>query len=105
MSSTPSPARRDQEQDDLTADTAPSELATVVDELLNQLSSKFSNISQELISKSKPNLALSLKFCVYASTEVLDEMSRRLDGLEATIQASRSARSENEGGEGSSAQA
>ncbi|TKA73530.1 hypothetical protein B0A49_04459 [Cryomyces minteri] len=86
MSSTPAPARQDQEQDMLTADAAPSELAIVVDELLNQLSSKFSNISQELISK-------------------MDEMSRRLDGLEATIQASGSARSENEGGEGSSAQA
>ncbi|RMY91580.1 hypothetical protein D0862_09691 [Hortaea werneckii] len=49
--------------------TAPSELVTVVDDLLNQLQTKFSNVSAELVGK-------------------LDEMSRRLDNLEATIQAS-----------------
>ncbi|KAK3686660.1 hypothetical protein LTR37_019591 [Vermiconidia calcicola] len=47
-------------------ETAPSELVATVDDLLNQLSSKFSNMSSELISK-------------------MDEMSRRLDSLEATI--------------------
>ncbi|KAK1070192.1 hypothetical protein LTR74_004344 [Friedmanniomyces endolithicus] len=50
------------------SDTAPSDLVAVVDDLLNQLSSKFSNLSGELIGK-------------------MDEMSRRLDNLEATIQA------------------
>ncbi|KAK5117764.1 hypothetical protein LTR85_008739 [Meristemomyces frigidus] len=47
-------------------ETAPSELVAVVDDLLNQLGSKFSNISSELI---------------------MDDMSRRLDNLEATIEA------------------
>ncbi|KAK0362941.1 hypothetical protein LTR91_010094 [Friedmanniomyces endolithicus] len=54
--------------DDTASDTAPSDLVAVVDDLLNQLSSKFSNLSGELIGK-------------------MDEMSRRLDNLEATIQA------------------
>ncbi|CAD0099962.1 unnamed protein product [Aureobasidium mustum] len=52
------------------ADTSSSEdLATVVDDLLNQLSTKFTNISSDLLAK-------------------MDEMSRRLDNLEASIQAS-----------------
>lgn len=34
------------------SDTAPAELVAVVDDLLNQLSSKFSNLSSELIGKS-----------------------------------------------------
>ncbi|KAF2027459.1 hypothetical protein EK21DRAFT_71799 [Setomelanomma holmii] len=51
------------------------ELAAVVDDLLNQLNTKFSTISSELLSK-------------------MDDMSRRLDNLEATIQAG-------EGGKGS----
>ncbi|KAK3069007.1 hypothetical protein LTR53_012982 [Teratosphaeriaceae sp. CCFEE 6253] len=50
------------------SETPPSELVAVVDDLLNQLNSKFSNLSGELIGK-------------------LDEMSRRLDSLEANIQA------------------
>ncbi|KAK6004441.1 hypothetical protein QM012_008303 [Aureobasidium pullulans] len=57
-------------------DTSSSEdLATVVDDLLNQLSTKFTNISSDLLTK-------------------MDEMSRRLDNLEASIQAS--ARSQDE---------
>ncbi|OCK75686.1 hypothetical protein K432DRAFT_307969, partial [Lepidopterella palustris CBS 459.81] len=51
-----------------TSDNASGELTAVVDELLGQLSTKFSTISSELISK-------------------MDDMSRRLDNLEATIQA------------------
>ncbi|KAH7067336.1 heat shock factor binding protein 1-domain-containing protein [Paraphoma chrysanthemicola] len=43
------------------------ELAAVVDDLLHQLNTKFSTISSELLSK-------------------MDDMSRRLDNLEATIQ-------------------
>ncbi|KAF2238893.1 heat shock factor binding protein 1 [Viridothelium virens] len=50
---------------------APAELTAVVDELLQQLQSKFSNISSDLLAK-------------------MDDMSRRLDNLEATIQASNS---------------
>ncbi|PSN66323.1 hypothetical protein BS50DRAFT_635462 [Corynespora cassiicola Philippines] len=44
------------------------ELAQVVDDLLNQLNSKFTTISSELLAK-------------------MDDMSRRLDNLESTIQA------------------
>ncbi|CAI6341245.1 unnamed protein product [Periconia digitata] len=44
-----------------------SELAQVVDELLTQLNTKFSTVSSELLAK-------------------MDDMSRRLDNLEATIQ-------------------
>ncbi|KAF1837740.1 hypothetical protein BDW02DRAFT_565666 [Decorospora gaudefroyi] len=43
------------------------QLTAVVDDLLNQLNSKFSTISSELLAK-------------------MDDMSRRLDNLEATIQ-------------------
>ncbi|KAF2196256.1 hypothetical protein GQ43DRAFT_476490 [Delitschia confertaspora ATCC 74209] len=49
-------------------DTSTSELTAVVEELLGQLSTKFSSVSSELLSK-------------------MDDMSRRLDNLEATIQA------------------
>lgn len=49
------------------ADDAPAELSAVVDELLNSLTSKFSGVSSELFAK-------------------MDEMSRRLDSLEATLQ-------------------
>lgn len=41
------------------SETAPAELTTVVDELLNQLSTKFSNISTELIAKSMRTLSLA----------------------------------------------
>lgn len=60
----------------------------VVDDLLNQLSSKFSNMSSELIGKSKLTALLTLIFTlINPLTQVVDEMSRRLDALEATIQA------------------
>ncbi|KAF2429769.1 hypothetical protein EJ08DRAFT_590359, partial [Tothia fuscella] len=48
------------------------ELSAVVDELLNQLSTKFSTISSELLSK-------------------MDDMSKRLDSLESSIQAGKNA--------------
>ncbi|QDS77244.1 hypothetical protein FKW77_003254 [Venturia effusa] len=51
-----------------TSDKATAELSIVVDELLNQLSAKFAGISEELISK-------------------MDDMSKRLDNLESSIQA------------------
>ncbi|RMY59133.1 hypothetical protein D0863_12037 [Hortaea werneckii] len=57
--------------------TAPSELVTVVDDLLAQLQTKFSNVSAELVGK-----------CAAIPPTTVDEMSRRLDNLEATIQAS-----------------
>ncbi|TKA23216.1 hypothetical protein B0A50_07609 [Salinomyces thailandicus] len=57
------------QDDSHSSEIAPSELVSVVDDLLAQLQTKFSNVSAELVGK-------------------LDEMSRRLDNLEATIQAS-----------------
>ncbi len=36
------------------ADNAPAELTAVVDELLGQLSTKFSSISSEMLAKSNP---------------------------------------------------
>ncbi|KAF2734136.1 hypothetical protein EJ04DRAFT_494144 [Polyplosphaeria fusca] len=48
-------------------DSSTAELTAVVDELLGQLTQKFSSISGDLLSK-------------------MDDMSRRLDNLEATIQ-------------------
>jgi heat shock factor-binding protein 1 len=56
------------------SDKATEELSVVIDDLLNQLGTKFSTISEELLGK-------------------MDEMSRRLDSLEAAIQAGK-------GGEG-----
>ncbi|KAF7194539.1 Heat shock factor-binding protein 1 [Pseudocercospora fuligena] len=53
-------------------ETEPSELIAVVDDLLNQLSAKFSNVSADMLGK-------------------LDDMSKRLDALEAQIQAGNAA--------------
>ncbi|KAI1435987.1 heat shock factor binding protein 1-domain-containing protein [Xylaria sp. CBS 124048] len=50
------------------AGNSPDELTAVVEELLNSLSSKFSTVSNELFAK-------------------MDEMSRRLDDLEAALRA------------------
>jgi len=47
---------------------APAELTAVVDELLNSLSARFASVSSEIFSK-------------------MDEMGRRLDSLEANLQA------------------
>ncbi|KAK8151842.1 heat shock factor binding protein 1-domain-containing protein [Phyllosticta citrichinensis] len=55
------------------SESGSAELTAVVDDLLNQLSTKFQGISKELLDK-------------------MDDMSRRLDALESTIQG---------GGEGS----
>ncbi|KAF2190285.1 hypothetical protein K469DRAFT_27115 [Zopfia rhizophila CBS 207.26] len=57
-----------------TGDTSTAELTAVVDELLGQLSQKFSTVSSELLAK-------------------MDDMSRRLDNLETTIQAGESSKS------------
>ncbi|KAI9856523.1 MAG: hypothetical protein M1813_008901 [Trichoglossum hirsutum] len=57
-----------QEPDAQVPGDAPAELTAVVDELLNSLSSRFSSVSSEIFSK-------------------MDEMSRRLDSLEANLQA------------------
>ncbi|KAF4551193.1 Hypothetical protein D9617_14g076500 [Elsinoe fawcettii] len=50
-------------------DSAPAELTAVVEDLLNQLTNKFSTVSSEMIAK-------------------MDDMSKRLDNLEAIIQQS-----------------
>ncbi|KAH8600225.1 heat shock factor binding protein 1-domain-containing protein, partial [Bisporella sp. PMI_857] len=47
--------------------SAQAELSAVVDELLNSLSNKFAGVSSEIFAK-------------------MDEMSRRLDNLEAAMQ-------------------
>ncbi|TAQ90257.1 hypothetical protein B7494_g1447 [Chlorociboria aeruginascens] len=47
--------------------SAPAELSAVVDELLNSISNKFAGVSSEIFAK-------------------MDEMSRRLDNLEAILQ-------------------
>lgn len=52
----------------LVSEDAPAELSVVVDELLNSLSNKFANVSSDIFAK-------------------MDDMSKRLDSLEATIQA------------------
>ena len=61
----------------------------VVDDLLNQLTTKFSTMSSELIEKSKSTYAqMAMAIVVQdANIKIVDEMSRRLDNLEATIQA------------------
>lgn len=69
-----------------TSETTPSDLAVVVDELLNQLSTKFSNISTELIGKSKSTLSSLFFHRTIDPCDLVDDMSRRLDTLEATIQ-------------------
>jgi len=51
-----------------TTDDAPAELSVVVDELLNSLSNKFAHVSSEIFAK-------------------MDDISRRLDTLEVTLQA------------------
>lgn len=69
--STPRPTRSNSETASIlnaSKDDSTAELTAVVDELLGQLNSKFNSISSELLSK-------------------MDDMSRRLDSLEATIQA------------------
>ena len=76
------------------SETPSADLATVVDDLLNQLSTKFTNISSDLIAKSMP-LYLITVFIHKADPVTVDEMSRRLDNLEASIQAS-AARPEDE---------
>lgn len=72
------------------ADNVTSELSVVVDDLLNQLTTKFSSISTDMIAKSELH-----RFVEQSAMQVscvngcsVDEMSRRLDSLEATIQAS-----------------
>ncbi|KAI0145197.1 heat shock factor-binding protein [Xylariaceae sp. FL1272] len=53
-----------------TGDKSSDELTAVVEELLNSLSSKFNGVSSEIFAK-------------------MDEMSKRLDNLEAAMQANK----------------
>ncbi|KAL1606185.1 hypothetical protein SLS60_003586 [Paraconiothyrium brasiliense] len=68
MSSRPSTDRTTSDASALNSSTDSSvELQQVVDDLLTQLQNKFSNVSSELLAK-------------------MEDMSQRLDALEATIQ-------------------
>ncbi|KAF2438346.1 hypothetical protein P171DRAFT_436851 [Karstenula rhodostoma CBS 690.94] len=68
MSPRPSTDRADSSASALNSSTDSSaELQQVVDDLLTQLQSKFTNVSSELLAK-------------------MEDMSRRLDNLEATLQ-------------------
>lgn len=70
-----------------TSTDSSAELAAVVDDLLNQLNTKFTTISSDLLSKSK--LPPPTNHAEYGSADdfTVDDMSRRLDNLEAQIQA------------------
>jgi heat shock factor-binding protein 1 len=73
-----------------TTDTSASaELSAVVDELLNSLSNKFAGVSSEIFAKSKRWIEAGTMVEVEANIWLtVDEMSRRLDNLEATLQSS-----------------
>jgi heat shock factor-binding protein 1 len=73
-----------------TTDTSASaELSAVVDELLNSLSNKFAGVSSEIFAKSKHWIEAGTMVEVDANIyTTVDEMSRRLDNLEATLQSS-----------------
>ncbi|PNS18921.1 hypothetical protein CAC42_6016 [Sphaceloma murrayae] len=62
-------------------DAAPAELTAVVEDLLNQLTAKFSSVSAEMITK-------------------MDDMSKRLDNLEAIIQQSNNNQGTNDDSKG-----
>ncbi|KAI9649335.1 hypothetical protein NHQ30_001907 [Ciborinia camelliae] len=77
--------------------SATAELSLVVDELLNSLSNKFAGVSSEIFAKSMfspffPALSSRTAISGFERVqglivyETVDEMSRRLDNLEATLQ-------------------
>jgi len=70
-----------------TSTDSSAELAAVVDDLLNQLNTKFTTISSDLLSKSKFPLPSNRADYGSADDLTVDDMSRRLDNLEAQIQA------------------
>lgn len=43
-------------------DTAPGELVAVVDDLIDQIGTRFSNLSTELIAKSEPSLLIHVTY-------------------------------------------
>ena len=69
-----------------TSDDAPAELSAVVDDLLNGLSAKFTSVSEEIFAKSV--LLSCSSRDILLMINAVDDMSRRLDNLEATIQTS-----------------
>ncbi|UPK94843.1 hypothetical protein LCI18_005778 [Fusarium solani-melongenae] len=71
-SETPAGLKPENSSDDARAD-----VTAAVEELLNSLSNKFAGVSSEIFAKSK-------------SSARMDEMSRRLDNLEAALQESKS---------------
>lgn len=60
----------------------------MVDELLNSLSNKFAGVSSEIFAKSKCWIKAGTMVKSKLIYATVDEMSRRLDNLEATLQSS-----------------
>ncbi|KAI0914077.1 heat shock factor binding protein 1-domain-containing protein [Ustulina deusta] len=65
------------------------ELTTVVEELLNSLSNKFTTVSNEIFAKSTCAAHSRIRRYTAGLTwwPTVDEMSRRLDSLEAALRA------------------
>ena len=90
----PAPSEKAAKAGQMDPDTdnkATEELSVVIDDLLNQLGTKFNTISEELLGKSMMTHLPSIK--VHESRLTMfpvDEMSRRLDNLESAIQAGKS---------------
>ncbi|KAF4331896.1 heat shock factor binding 1 [Fusarium beomiforme] len=69
-SNEPQPASTANNKSENTSDDARADVTAAVEELLNSLSNKFAGVSSEIFAK-------------------MDEMSRRLDNLEAALQESK----------------
>ncbi|CEF82936.1 unnamed protein product [Fusarium graminearum] len=72
------------------SDDARADVTAAVEELLNSLSNKFAGVSSEIFAKSKPVCSPpSISKCPTLTLLLqVDEMSRRLDNLEAALQES-----------------
>jgi hypothetical protein len=51
-------------------DSSSAELTAVVDELLNQINTKFSTVSSELLAKSQSYLSLPVSLCIEIGNKV-----------------------------------
>lgn len=72
-------------------DDARAELTAQVDELLNSLSNKFAGVSSEIFAKSELHVLCASRASelIQGTSAAVDEMSRRLDNLEAQLVANR----------------
>ncbi len=68
-------------QDDL---SGPNDLVKAVDKLLNDIGPKFERVSKEIFAKSMIKSSFSLPLSITCS---VDEMGKRLDEMEAAINA------------------